>query len=137
MDYKRELAANERLGILDFLTIQLIRIYNQIDDDKKQIQNNHWIDVALKDPLVLETLQMYRELEQVRFIDLYMDRIHPDLFDDFISVIDGIFDVRIPPLFTVLGYYSKYENRHKIEKAPEKAQEKVEEKQEIIDEKST
>ena len=35
MDYKRELAANERLGILDFLTIQLIRIYNQIDDDKK------------------------------------------------------------------------------------------------------
>ena len=59
---------------------------------------------------------MYRELEHVRFTDLYMHRIHPELFDDFLTVIDGIFDVRIPPLFTVLGYFSKFEGSGSIKK---------------------
>ena len=51
-----------------------------------------------------------------------MHRIHPELFDNYLAVIDSIFDIRIPPLFTVLGYFSKFENRPKIEKVPEKVE---------------
>ena len=63
--------------------------------------------MALQDSDIYGTLQFYRELEHARFLDLYKHKIHPELFDDFIGLIDSVFDVRIPPLFTVLHHFAK------------------------------
>ena len=51
---------------------------------------------------------MYREIEHARFLDVYTDRFHPALLDDFLFIIDVIFDLRAPPLLIILGEYHKY-----------------------------
>ena len=38
-----------------------------------------------------------------------MNSFHPDLLDDFIGVIDSIFEVRLPPLFLILREYHHYD----------------------------
>ena len=62
--------------------------------DEKDIKSSMWL---------------YRELEQARFIDLYGERFHPYLLNDFLLVIDTIFDIRAPPLLMILGEYHKFE----------------------------
>ena len=54
-------------------------------------------------------MQKYRELEQARFLSAYHSRIHPDLLDPFLAVVDAIFDVRAPPLLTVLSRYQDFD----------------------------
>ena len=39
---------------------------------------------------------------------MFKHKIHPELFDDFISLVDSVFDVRIPPLLTVLHHYRAF-----------------------------
>ena len=83
------------------------------DDFKRQKivdqeKDKHWIEVALQDTEIYGTLQLYRELEQARFLDMFKHKIHPELFDDFISLVDSVFDVRIPPLLTVLHHYRAF-----------------------------
>ena len=39
---------------------------------------------------------------------MFKQKIHPELFDDFIGLVDSVFDVRIPPLLTVLHHYQVF-----------------------------
>ena len=53
-------------------------------------------------------------------MDQFVDRIHSELLDDFLEIIDNIFAVRIPPLFTVLRHYSILRIQERKAKEPEK-----------------
>ena len=55
---------------------------------------------------------------------MFKQKIHPELFDDFISLIDSVFDVRIPPLLTVLHHYQVFANVENEEVEGEKEEKK-------------
>ena len=51
---------------------------------------------------VQKTLNNYHELEQLRFIEQNAGKFHPEVLDDFLAVLETIFEIRAPPLLYVL-----------------------------------
>ena len=55
-------------------------------------------------------MQKYRELEQARFVYFVGSHFNPILLDNFLAVIDAIFDVRAPPLMLILSRFEEVAN---------------------------
>lgn len=74
-------------------------------------KEGHWFDWVQKDYHLQPLMQKYRELEQARFIYYMGGHFNPVLLDDFLSVLDGIFDFRAPYLMLILGRFNEvYDN---------------------------
>ena len=72
----------------------------------------------MSDTVIKSIVKNYRELEQTRFI-VYSPKnsFHPELLDDWLEVIDAIFEVRLPYLLHVLSQYESMQAREKQGKA--------------------
>ena len=68
----------------------------------------------MSDTVIKSIVKNYRELEQTRFI-VYSPKnsFHPELLDDWLEVIDAIFEVRLPYLLHVLSQYESMQAREK------------------------
>ena len=40
----------------------------------------------------------------------FVDHIHPSLHDEYVAVVDCIFDIRLPHLINILAEYHKYKD---------------------------
>lgn len=97
--YKKNRAKEERNVIFEQFKVQLpksIAAGNQL---------LHWYENATKDSNVKVIVDLYRELEQIRFVDATVNKFNPELLDNFIQVLDDIFDLRLPPLLHVLRHF--------------------------------
>ena len=103
------LAYNPKDAFLTRLRIfeEIVNLYALRSAQNPAKQGAHWIEWAYSDAELRPVIQQYQELEQARFVNSFGDRIYPELLDQFIAVIDSIFDLRMPPLLTVLAQYPK------------------------------
>lgn len=69
--------------------------------------------MTTEDVEVGEILARYREFEQARFVDSFTGRFNPILLEEFLEVVNAIFDVRSPPLLTVLRSYTDMARRER------------------------
>jgi len=79
--------------------------YPELKNKHYATNNLHWFQSVQREATLQALMQQYRELEHARFVYFYGDRFHPALLDHFLACIDSIFDVRAPPLLTVLGQF--------------------------------
>ena len=81
----------------------------------KSDTDKYWATILLKAQThqkkgLYSSVRKYLELEQARFLYQHIDKLHPDLLEEVIAVLDSIFAIRLPPLLTILAQYSEVED---------------------------
>ena len=98
-----------REGIFEDLKLSLdYYLYGQGAVEKADLPGTpqHWIQQVLDEPVLTDLLDKYLELEFARFMKLYgATRVHQDLLEKFLSIIESVHNFRLPPLLAVLKEY--------------------------------
>lgn len=102
--YDRKKAKAMRDAFFDELKV-VLGASSFLGKDSLEEIDMHWFEEAKQIHQVQKTLNNYHELEQLRFIEQHAGKFHPEVLDDFLAVLETIFEIRAPPLLHVLRQY--------------------------------